>query len=99
MPEIERKYKLECSEYDNVLYGVSEELSAGAKLEAEQLAKLSEAGELQGQLDSGALVAVEGGAVVSDAAAVSAAAEEFDSTRDKAVEVVMATRTALDRKK
>jgi len=99
MPEIERKYKLECSEYDNVLYGVSEELSAGAKLEAEQLAKLSEAGELQGQLDSGALVAVEGGAVVSDAAAVAAGAEEFDSARDKAVEVVMATRTALDRKK
>merc|ERR1712072_585135 len=70
MPEIERKYNLECAEYDNVLYGVSDEFSAGAKLEMEQLAKLADAGELQGQIDSGAVVAIEDGAVVSSAAAV-----------------------------
>jgi len=99
MPEIERKYNLECAEYDNVLYGVSEELSAGAKSESEQLAKLAEMGELQGQLDSGALVAVADGAVVTSAADVAHGAAAFDSSRDKAVEVIMSTKTALDRKK
>merc|ERR1719487_1857000 len=99
MPEIERKYKLECAEYDNVLFGISEELSAGAKIEMEQFAKLAEVGELQGQFDSGGLVAVEDGAVVSSAASVISAAENFDSSRDKAVETIMATRSSLDRKK
>merc|ERR1711979_1313 len=32
IPEIERKYALECAEYDTVLFGVSEELAATAKL-------------------------------------------------------------------
>merc|ERR1711865_1358666 len=59
MPEIERKYDLECTEYDNVLFGVSEEFSAGSKVELEQIAKLAELGELQGQIDSGAIVAVQ----------------------------------------
>merc|ERR1719183_290463 len=69
MPEIERKYNLECSEYDNVLFGICDELSAGAKVETEQLAKLAEIGELQGQLDSGSLVAIEGGAITTNAKA------------------------------
>merc|ERR1712217_563344 len=99
MPEIERKYILECKEYDDVLFGISEELSAGAKLETEQLAKLAEVGELQGQIDSGALVAIEGGNLVSSAGAVASGAEAFDASRDKAVEIIMATKTALDRKK
>jgi len=99
MPEIERKYNLECVEYDNVLFGVSDELSTGAKLESEQLAKLAELGELQGQLDSGVLVAVEDGAVVTSADSVAKSVAAFDSSRDKAVEVIMATKTALDRKK
>jgi len=99
MPEIERKYNLECAQYDNVLFGVSDELSAGAKVEMEQFAKLAEIGELQGQMDSGSLVAVENGAVVTNAAEVAKGAAVFDSSRDKAVEVIMATRTALDRKK
>merc|ERR1712008_569826 len=67
MPEIERKYLLECEEYENVLFGMSDELAGAAKLEQEQLAKLADANELQAQLDSGALVAVEGGACVTDA--------------------------------
>jgi len=99
MPEIERKYNLECVEYDNVLFGMSDELSAGAKLEMEQLAKLAEAGELQGQLDSGALVAVEDGSIVTSADALAKSVQAFDSSRDKAVEVIMGTKTALDRKK
>jgi len=98
MPEIERLYNLECAEYDNVLFGLSDELSAGSKLEMEQLAKLAEGGELQGQLDSGNLVAVKDGAVVTSAKDVSQGVEEFEASRDKAVETVMGTRTALDRK-
>jgi len=99
MPEIERKYNLECVEYDNVLFGVSDELSAGAKAETEQLAKLAEMGELQGQMDSGSLVAIADGAVVTSAADVAQGVASFDSSRDKAVETIMATKTALDRKK
>jgi len=99
MPEIERKYKLECAEYDNVLYGVNEELSAAAKLEHEQLAKLAEVDKLQAQLDSGTLVAVEAGKLVGSADDVAAAAEDFDAQLDKAVETIMATKIALDRKR
>jgi hypothetical protein len=100
MPEIERLYGLECAEYSNVLYGVSEELAANAKLEQEQLAKLSDVGKLQSQLDEGALVAIENGAKVTDAAAVSKSVEEFDATRDKAVDVIMATKIpALEKRK
>lgn len=99
MPEIERKYKLECAEYDNVLYGMSDELAPGAKLEMEQLTKLADAGELQGLIDSGSFVAIESGAVVTDAKAVASSAAAFESSRDKAVEIIMGTKTALDRKK
>jgi hypothetical protein len=100
MPEIERKYKLECAEYDNVLFGVNEELAAGAKLEQEQLAKLSDVGELQALLDSGAFVAVEGGATVAGADIVMKSAEEFDTQREKTVDSIMATKLpALEKKK
>merc|ERR1712087_958608 len=83
MPEIERKYGLECAEYANVDYGINDEFAGLAKLETEKIAKLSDAGELQALLDSGSFVAVE----------------EFDSHRDKAVDIIMATKTSLDRKK
>merc|ERR1719188_2490784 len=46
MPEIERKYKLECAEYDSVLFGLSDEFAAAGKLEQEQLAKLADVGKL-----------------------------------------------------
>jgi len=100
MPEIERLYGLECAEYSNVLYGISEEFAASSKLEQEQLAKLVDVGKLQSQLDEGALVAVEAGSRVTCAEAVSKSIEEFDSTRDKAVDVIMATKIpALEKKK
>merc|ERR1719343_1613603 len=100
MPEIERLYGLECAEYSNVLYGICEELSASSKLEQEQLAKLADVGKLQSQLDEGALVAVEAGSKVTSAEAVSKSIEEFDSTRDKAVDVIMAAKIpALEKKK
>jgi len=98
IPEIERKYQLECAEYQNVLYGLSEELSAASKLEQEQLTKLAETGNLQASLDSGALVAVAAGEVVTDAAAVSASLEAFEADRDKAVEVILATKSAADKR-
>lgn len=100
LPEIERKYQLECSEYDNILYGINDELAAAAKLEQEQLAKLADVGKLQAQLDSGALVAIEGTSRVTQAASVLKSAAEFDSLRDKAVDAVMATKLpALEKKK
>jgi hypothetical protein len=99
MPDIERKYLLECEQYDNVLYGISDEISSGSKADTEMLTKLVELGELQGQMDSGELVAIADGAVVSDAKAVATDLAAFDGSRDKAVEVIMATKTALDRKK
>jgi hypothetical protein len=99
MPEIERLYKLECSEYANVVLGVSDEFSALGKLETEKFAKLADAGELQSLLDSGSYVAVEGAALNKDPAAVAASVEQFDASRDKAVDTIMATKTSLDRKK
>merc|ERR1712048_1536045 len=84
MPETERKYKLECAEYDNVVYGVSEEFSAAAKLEQEKIAKLADGGELQALLDSGTYAAVQDGVLVKDATSVSGSNEEFEANRDKA---------------
>lgn len=100
MPEIERKYKLECAEYDAVVFGVSDEFSAAGKLEQEKLAKLADGGELQGLLDSGSYVAIADGALVKEAAAVSASAVAFDSSRDKAVDTILAQKIpALEKKK
>jgi len=100
MPEIERKYAIECEEYSNVLYGVNDELAASAKLEQEQLAKLADVGELQGKLDSSELVAIDTSGSVMKAESVGIALEEMDSVRDKAVDVVMATKLpALEKKK
>jgi hypothetical protein len=92
MPEIDRKYRLECAEYDNVVYGISEEFSASAKLEQEKLAKLQDGGELQALLDSGAYAAVEGASSVKSAAEVSGSIEEFDRLREKAVDTIMSTK-------
>merc|ERR1712060_583189 len=85
MPEIERKYGLECAEYGSVMFGLSDEFAAAGKLEAEQLAKLADIGKLQPQLDSGALVAVEGAAKVAKAEDVAQLVESFESGKDKAV--------------
>lgn len=100
MPEIERKYLLECQEYDNVLFGISDEIAGAAKLEQEQLAKLADGDELQAQLDSGAFVAVEDGAHVTDADHVAKSIYAFEAARDKSVDAIMATKLpSLDRKK
>jgi len=100
MPEIERKYALECAEYDNVLFGINDEFAAAGKLEQEQLAKLADVGKLQAQLDSGAVVAIDGGAKVTSADALSKSVEDFEAGKDKAVDAVMATKLpALEKKK
>merc|ERR1712127_193824 len=99
MPEVERKYNLECSEYDNVIFGMGDEFAAAAKLEQEQLAKLADTGSLQPQLDNGHYVAIEGAAKVTQAEDLSQSLENFEKGRDKAVDAVMATKLpALDKK-
>jgi len=100
MPEIERKYNLECSEYDAVIFGLNDEFAATAKLEQEQLAKLADTGSLQPQLDNGSLVAIADGVKVAEADALSKSLEAFEAGKDKAVDAVMATKLpALDKKK
>lgn len=99
MPEIERKYQLECTEYDNVLFGLSDEFSAAGKAETEKFSKLADAGGFQGVLDEGSVVAIEGATRVTSADAAQASIHEFDSSRDKSVETIMATKTALDAKR
>jgi hypothetical protein len=100
MPEIERKYELECEEYANVQFGINEEFVAAAKLEQEQLAKLADVGSLQAQLDNGSLVAIDGASKVMKADELSQSIDAFEAGRDKAVDAVMATKLpALDKKK
>jgi len=82
-----------------VVFGISEEFSAAAKLEQEKIAKLADGGELQALLDNGTLAAVQDGALVKCAESVAGSIQEFESHRDKAVDSIMATKTALDRKK
>lgn len=92
MPEIERKYKLECAEYDTVMFGVSEEFSAGAKLELEKIAKLNESGELQALIDGESLVCISDGRRVTCAEEVSDSIDDFEKGREKAVDTIMATK-------
>merc|ERR1719188_2860966 len=100
MPEIERKYNLECAEYDSVIFGLNDEFAAAGKLEQEQMAKLADTGNLQPQLDNGTLVAIADAAKVTDADALAQSLESFEAGRDKAVDAVMATKLpALDKKK
>lgn len=80
-------------------FGVSEELSAAAKLEQEQLVKLADVGKLQAMLDAGQFCAVEGGTKITLEGELSKSLEDFDAQREKAVDVIMATKTTLDRKK
>jgi len=98
MPEIERKYNLECAEYDNILFGLSDEFSAASKAEVENLSKLANSGVLATEVDNGNFVALDGATKVKSAALVESM-KEFDDQRDKALEVILATKTALDRKK
>merc|ERR1712032_916379 len=104
LPEVERKYRLECSEYSNVLFGLSEDLAPSAKLEQEKLAKLAEVGELQPQLDSAGIVAVDlkagkGAARITDAAMLWQCVDDFEGQREKSVDTIMATKVNLDKKK
>merc|ERR1712176_1016742 len=81
MPEIERKYQLECAEYDSVIYGINDEFAAAAKLEQEQLAKLADVGGLQPQLDNGGLIAIADGSKVTGADALVQSLEAFEAGR------------------
>jgi hypothetical protein len=99
MPEIERKYALECAAFDDVVFGLSDEFSTNSKVAVEQIVKMSEEGQLQAAVDSGAYVGVIDGAAVG-ASDLAASVESFDTARDKGVEVVLATKIpALEKKK
>merc|ERR1712048_29410 len=57
MPEIERKHALECAAYDDVVFGLNDDLAATSKLATEKIAKMSEEGQLEAAVGSGAYVA------------------------------------------
>lgn len=100
MPEIERKYQIECEEYSSVLFGVNDDMAAAGKLEQEQLAKLGDVGELEGKLSSGEIVAISPSGSLMEVGEVSKALDEIDSIRDKTVDMVMATKLpALEKRK
>jgi len=98
MPEIERKYALECAAYDDVVFGLSDEFSATSKVAVEQIIKMSEEGQLQAAVDSGAYIGVADGAIVG-ASELASSVEAFDNQRDKGVEVVLATKIPVLEKK
>lgn len=95
MPEIERLYRLECSEYANVLYAMSEQFSGESKVAQDMLLELNKTGELQSQLNSGHLVAIEGGVQVKEAEAVLESMAEFEKTSEKVVDTIMSQKTTL----
>jgi len=93
MPEIERKYKLECSEYASITFGVSDELAVASRLEQEKLAKLADVGGLA------EVVAIADGKTLSGDA-LKKSIETLDSDIGKTVDAVMATKLpALEKKK
>lgn len=96
--EIERKYHLECETYDTILFGINEEFSAQGKVEQERLTKMAELGELDGLLGSGGFVtdSPTGPVVASE---LVKELEGFEAAKEKSVEVIMATKTPLDRLK
>jgi hypothetical protein len=91
MPEIERKYVLECNAYNDVVFGLNEEMSAASKVAVEQLIKLAEDGNLQGAVDSSTYVGVSNNGLASSAD-LTASVESFEADRDKTVEFVLASK-------
>jgi len=95
MPEIERKYKLECAAYENVMYSMSEEFNADSKQTQEELKELMKVGQLQAELNGGQMVAIKDGSLVTNAPEVIESIEEFDAHSDKFVDTIMSQRTSL----
>jgi len=91
MPEVERKYVLECHAYDDVVFGLNEEMSAASKAAVEQLNKLAADGNLQGAVDSCTYVGVADQGLAS-AADLARSVESFEADRDKTVEFVLAAK-------
>lgn len=100
IPEIERKYDLECQAYNDVVFGLNDELSASSKVAVEQLIKLADDGNLQGAVDSNTYVGVTCSGLAT-AAELSSSVEAFDGDRDKTVEMVLAAKlpAGLEKKK
>lgn len=100
MPEIERKYQLECREYDNILFGLSDEFGVDSKAQHEHFAKLGEVETLQANLDACDYVAHDGFKIVTNAGELTESIKAFESNRDKCVDSVLSVKiAALDKKK
>merc|ERR1712061_491904 len=82
MPEVERKYNLECAEYDSVLFGLNDELTAAGKVDQDAILKLADVGKLQAQLDSAEYVAVKDGQIVTKAEDLTESIKSFDASKD-----------------
>lgn len=98
--EIERRYNLECAAYNDVVFGLNEELSSASKVAVEQIVKLSDDGNLEGAVDSQTYVGITDSGVAS-AADLASSVESFEADRDKTVELVLAAKlpAGLEKKK
>jgi hypothetical protein len=93
---IKPKYELECSEFTTLAMSVCEELVAQSKSD-DTVAKLVEAGEMQGLLDAGAYVAVGADGSALSAEALAAKMASFEDEASKSAEAVLGRKAAYDK--
>jgi hypothetical protein len=93
---IKPKYELECAEFTTLAMAVCDELAAQSKSD-DTVAKLAEAGELQGLLDVGAYVAVGADGSALSAAELAAKMASFDDEANKSSEAVLGRKAAYDK--
>merc|ERR1739848_42855 len=96
LAEITPKYALECAEFTTLAMSVCEELVAQSKSD-DTVAKLSEAGELQGLLDAGAYVAVGADGSALSADELKSKMASFDDEAAKSAEAVLGRKAAYDK--
>ncbi|CEM28865.1 unnamed protein product [Vitrella brassicaformis CCMP3155] len=109
---VERRYRQECAVYRQLLYAMNDNIMTKSRAETDRLLKMHEAGQLQGLLDSGALVVVDEGrlprgeeppahraAFITDSQTLIENIQEFEELKERTLDAVMATKTALDVKK
>jgi len=90
------KYELECAEFTTLAMAVCEELVAQSKSD-DTVAKLVEAGELQGLLDAGVYVAVGADGSALSAADLASKMASFDDEATKSAEAVLGRKAAYDK--
>merc|ERR1719198_1345201 len=90
------KYEPECAEFTTLALSVCEELAAQSKAD-DTVAKLVEAGELQGLLDAGTYVAVAADGSVLSSEALASKMASFDGEAAKSAEAVLGRKAAYDK--